>query len=271
MAVSKRLRYEVLRRDNHACRYCGASAPDVKLNVDHVIPTSLGGSDKPTNLVTACADCNSGKTSSLPNATPVSDVEQEAFRKAVENRVRPSHDPETGMPTSWSLREIELALAEFAWSHAWTIATDGHEPCIEHYEAFLKDRGILEADERSGPEIICAAVAAGLARTSHLSWGLDIAQLRHAPINLDQFARLDGALDTWLSVWEERHEAGPTLEQVNEFKGRVVQAARDGRTREQVLSAARSAAFAGNSQVDYFAYHIAAIAADDESEKVGEA
>lgn len=28
MAVSKRTRYEVLRRDNHACRYCGARAPE---------------------------------------------------------------------------------------------------------------------------------------------------------------------------------------------------------------------------------------------------
>lgn len=82
MAVSKRLRYEILRRDNHACRYCGATAPQVKLNVDHVIPTSLGGSDAPTNLVTACADCNGGKTSSLPNAEPVADVEQETFQKA---------------------------------------------------------------------------------------------------------------------------------------------------------------------------------------------
>jgi 5-methylcytosine-specific restriction endonuclease McrA len=54
MAVSKRLRYEILRRDNYACRYCGATAPDVKLNVDHVIPQSLGGSDKPDNLVTSC-------------------------------------------------------------------------------------------------------------------------------------------------------------------------------------------------------------------------
>lgn len=33
MAVSKRLRYEILRRDDHACRYCGDRAPDVKLTV----------------------------------------------------------------------------------------------------------------------------------------------------------------------------------------------------------------------------------------------
>jgi 5-methylcytosine-specific restriction endonuclease McrA len=38
MAVSKRTRYEVLRRDNHACRYCGGIAPDVILTVDHVTP-----------------------------------------------------------------------------------------------------------------------------------------------------------------------------------------------------------------------------------------
>jgi hypothetical protein len=78
MAVSKRLRFEVLRRDNHTCRYCGASAPNVALTVDHVTPTALGGSDDPTNLVTACAPCNSGKTSLSPDAPIVADVEEKA-------------------------------------------------------------------------------------------------------------------------------------------------------------------------------------------------
>lgn len=45
MAVSTRLRYEILRRDNHQCRYCGGTAPDVKLTIDHVIPETLGGND----------------------------------------------------------------------------------------------------------------------------------------------------------------------------------------------------------------------------------
>jgi hypothetical protein len=70
VAVSKRLRYEILRRDNHACRYCGATAPDAKLVVDHVTPTALGGTDTPDNLVTACEPCNSGK-SSVPTDAPV--------------------------------------------------------------------------------------------------------------------------------------------------------------------------------------------------------
>jgi hypothetical protein len=80
MAVSKRLRYEVLRRDNHACRYCGARAPEATLTIDHVIPTTLGGDDEPANLVTACRPCNSGKSSSSPDADLVADVSADALR-----------------------------------------------------------------------------------------------------------------------------------------------------------------------------------------------
>lgn len=71
MAVSKRLRFEVLKRDNHTCAYCGRSAPEVVLQVDHIVPTVLGGSDKPSNLTTACRDCNSGKSSSQAEDRPV--------------------------------------------------------------------------------------------------------------------------------------------------------------------------------------------------------
>lgn len=76
MAVSKRTRYEVLRRDNHTCRYCGATAPDAKLTVDHVTPVALGGTDDPNNLVAACRDCNYGKASTSPDAALVDDVKQ---------------------------------------------------------------------------------------------------------------------------------------------------------------------------------------------------
>jgi hypothetical protein len=82
VAVSRRLRYEILRRDNHTCRYCGGSAPDVALTVDHVIPTALGGTDDPTNLVTACQPCNAGKSASAPDAPLVADVAADALRWA---------------------------------------------------------------------------------------------------------------------------------------------------------------------------------------------
>lgn len=80
MAVTKRLRYEILRRDNHACRYCGARAPEAQLVVDHVVPQALGGSDDPTNLATACEACNGGKSSTPPDAAIVADVSADARR-----------------------------------------------------------------------------------------------------------------------------------------------------------------------------------------------
>ena len=56
------LRFEVLKRDGFACRYCGARPADgARLQVDHVRPKVDGGSDDPSNLTTACEDCNTGK------------------------------------------------------------------------------------------------------------------------------------------------------------------------------------------------------------------
>ncbi len=84
--ISRRVRFEILRRDGHTCRYCGAAAPDVPLTVDHVIPRALGGSDDPTNLVTACQPCNAGKSSTSPDEHIVADVDAAAmlFARAME-------------------------------------------------------------------------------------------------------------------------------------------------------------------------------------------
>lgn len=81
MAVSKRLRFEVMKRDGHTCRYCGTSAADgAKLTIDHVRPSALGGGDEPSNLVTACVDCNAGKSSTSPDEQVVEDVALDALR-----------------------------------------------------------------------------------------------------------------------------------------------------------------------------------------------
>jgi len=82
MAVSKRLRFEILRRDGFACRYCGATGSDSELHVDHVVPEALGGADEPTNLVTACADCNRGKAAISPDQGLVENVADDAMRWA---------------------------------------------------------------------------------------------------------------------------------------------------------------------------------------------
>jgi hypothetical protein len=76
MAVSKRLRFEILRRDGFRCYYCGTRGNETGsgLTVDHVTPTALGGTDLPENLVAACGDCNSGKGAASLDSEAVADV-----------------------------------------------------------------------------------------------------------------------------------------------------------------------------------------------------
>jgi hypothetical protein len=82
MAISKTLRFEVLRRDGFACTYCGRKPPEVELHIDHVMPGALGGKDSPENLATSCVDCNAGKGSSPPDAEVVAQVSDDARRWA---------------------------------------------------------------------------------------------------------------------------------------------------------------------------------------------
>ncbi|WP_460454801.1 HNH endonuclease [Arenimonas aestuarii] len=59
--LGKNLRFEVFKRDGFRCQYCGASAPDVLLVVDHIHPVAGGGKNDILNLITACEPCNAGK------------------------------------------------------------------------------------------------------------------------------------------------------------------------------------------------------------------
>lgn len=59
--IGKKLRFEVFKRDSFRCQYCGRSAPDVILEVDHIKPVAEGGKNTLLNLITSCRDCNRGK------------------------------------------------------------------------------------------------------------------------------------------------------------------------------------------------------------------
>lgn len=62
MGLSKKTRFEVFKRDEFTCQYCGQTPPAVTLEVDHIDPKSKGGGDGTINLITACFDCNRGKS-----------------------------------------------------------------------------------------------------------------------------------------------------------------------------------------------------------------
>jgi hypothetical protein len=57
------IRNIVLERDGYACTYCGSNK---RLEGDHILPLSRGGSNAFENLVTACKPCNLAKGSKTP-------------------------------------------------------------------------------------------------------------------------------------------------------------------------------------------------------------
>lgn len=59
--IQDKKRFEVFKRDNFTCQYCGGRPPGVILTIDHILPLASGGTDDIENLITACELCNSGK------------------------------------------------------------------------------------------------------------------------------------------------------------------------------------------------------------------
>jgi len=70
--ISKRIRFEVFKRDSFTCQYCGNKPPGIILELDHLKPVSKKGTDNINNLITSCFNCNRGKSNIdlklLPNS-----------------------------------------------------------------------------------------------------------------------------------------------------------------------------------------------------------
>jgi hypothetical protein len=66
-AISKKMRFEIFKRDNFTCQYCSAKPPNIPLEIDHILPVSKGGDNSKDNLITSCFDCNRGKSSNELN------------------------------------------------------------------------------------------------------------------------------------------------------------------------------------------------------------
>lgn len=61
--INPKKRFEVLKRDNFRCQYCGREGKDVTLEVDHIEPKSKWWTDELNNLITCCRECNMWKWS----------------------------------------------------------------------------------------------------------------------------------------------------------------------------------------------------------------
>lgn len=84
--ISKGLRFDVFQRDEHTCQYCGRSAPDVELELDHIHPVAEGGTDDLDNLTTSCFDCNRGKSAKIIELNTGGQTQEERRQSLKEKR-----------------------------------------------------------------------------------------------------------------------------------------------------------------------------------------
>ncbi|GEB79763.1 hypothetical protein DDE01_11780 [Desulfovibrio desulfuricans] len=150
-AISKRVRFEVFKRDSFTCQYCGRKAPDVILHVDHISPRSKGGSDDIMNYVTSCAECNLGK-SNIPLAD---DSAVEKSRKQAE--ALQQRREQIDMMREWQLALVDEANAAVdAVDAVFQSLTDGKRCIAEGYKPrvanLISQYGLQEVIEalRSG-------------------------------------------------------------------------------------------------------------------------
>lgn len=59
--ISGSIRYTVLSRAKFLCELCGISGDEKALEVDHIVPKSLGGKDDLANYQALCYSCNAAK------------------------------------------------------------------------------------------------------------------------------------------------------------------------------------------------------------------
>lgn len=104
--LSKKIRFEVFKRDSFTCQYCGRAAPEAILEADHIKPVSKDGDNEITNLITSCRACNAGKKD-----RELSDDTVMAKRKAQLDELQERRE-QIEMMMEWQNTLVDLSAVE---------------------------------------------------------------------------------------------------------------------------------------------------------------
>lgn len=133
--LPKGLRFEVFKRDKFKCQYCGANAPEVILNVDHIVPVAGGGGNGITNLITACQSCNSGKSDKPLSANAAVEKSRVQLEELQERR-----------------EQLELMLE---WHKGLaSIRDDTADAAVEFFNSFLSGLSLSESGKLPIKELL---------------------------------------------------------------------------------------------------------------------
>ena len=136
--IPQKTRFEVFKRDRFTCQYCGRSAPNVVLEVDHINPVANGGTNEIMNLITSCKECNRGKGKRVLTDETVVNKQMSQLKDLSERR------EQLEMITQWrdELRkvkdkELKIACDEFLKSTGQNIFC--YKPDREKMKSLLSE------------------------------------------------------------------------------------------------------------------------------------
>lgn len=121
-SLSKKTRFEIFKRDQFTCQYCGSTPPHVVLHVDHINPVANGGDNSDDNLITSCDSCNQGKAANL-----LTDIPKSLKQKASEIKERELQIRE--------YNKIIQAKKDRIETEAWEIVATLESRDVEEYSA----------------------------------------------------------------------------------------------------------------------------------------
>lgn len=127
-AISKRVRFNIFKRDRFTCQYCGAHPPGVLLHIDHIHPVAEGGTNDDDNLITACEPCNLGKGAGLLNDVPKSLAQKAEELAEIEEQLK-------------GYQTIHRAQRQRLDDESWEVA----DVYMDHF----KTESILKSDRQS--------------------------------------------------------------------------------------------------------------------------
>lgn len=153
--ISNSVRFEVFKRDSFKCQYCGRCAPEVVLELEHIEPHSKGGSDDVLNLLTACRECNNGKSDRLLSDDAAIQKQRAQLEELEERR------QQLEMMLQWreanpSIERDAFDAVRAAYNHAfpgWEMNDNGEG----EMRKLVKKHGlqrVLEAFDRAAPMVV---------------------------------------------------------------------------------------------------------------------
>lgn len=139
-AISKKVRFDIFKRDGFKCMYCGAHPPSVLLHVDHIRPVADGGGNEDSNLVTSCEPCNLGKGARL-----LSDIPTGLAEKAL--AVAEREDQIKGYQKVMQSKRLRLDKEAWSVMHILTEETTVSRDWMNSLRMFIDKLGVYEVME----------------------------------------------------------------------------------------------------------------------------